>query len=233
MRNRREQMTKQERTRGWIFFALYILVLPILVGLVRFVMESVWAFSLSDVSANFIYHVALTAAICILFSSYLANAWNILQDFLPENLIALGIGFFGYLLLKFLVGVLPLPMVDTLPMDYAQEYLYAPQLTVMVFIFLMPIAEELLFRGLLFGTMKQSSRPLAYTVNILIFCLSAVWPLAITAGDVRYIWNALEYLPAALALCWCYDKGGSIFSPIVLRWMIHAIVLLQGLRMLG
>jgi len=232
MRNRREQMTKQERTRGWIFFALYLLVLPLLVGFVRFVMESVWAFSLSDVSANFIYHVALTAAICILFSSYLVNAWNILLDFLPENLIALGVGLAGFLLLRFLVGLLPIPLVDTTPMDYALEYLFAPRLTVIIFVFLMPIAQELLFRGLMFGTMKQTSRLFAYVVTILIFCLSSVWPLAATAGDARYIWNALEYIPMALALCWCYDKGGAIFSPIVLHWMIHAIVLLQGLRML-
>jgi len=232
LRNRKEQMTKQERTRGWIFFALYILVLPLLVGFVRFVMESVWAFSLSDVSANFIYHVALTAAICILFSSYLLNAWNILLDFLPENLIALGIGLLGFLLLRFLTSKLPLPLVDTMPTSYAQEYLYAPKLTMIVFIFLMPIAEELLFRGLLFGTVKQTSRPFAYGLTVLIFCLSSVWPLAVTAGDARYIWNALEYLPMALSLCWCYDKGGSIFSPIVLHWVIHAITLLHGLSML-
>ena len=232
MRNRREQMTKQERTRGWIFFALYILVLPLLVGLVRYVMESVWAFSLSDVSANFIYNVALTAAICILFSSYLSNAWNILRDFLPENLIALGIGFFAFLLLRLLVGLFPLPLVDTMPMAYAQEYLRAPRLTMLLFVFLMPVAEELLFRGLLFGSIKQYSRPIAYGVTILIFCLYSVWPLAVTAGDVRYIWNGLEYFPMALVLCWCYDKGGSIFSPIVLHWMIHAIMLLQGLSAL-
>lgn len=226
---RREQMTTDERRRGWVFFAAYTFILPWLVGLVRFAAESIWAFSLGDAAANLIYHLLVTILLGLVFWTYLETAWKILREFLPENLIALGIGLMIWISLRWLVGLLPLPLTDPTGGAYAMEFSLSPIVTVIVYVLLMPIAEEVLYRGLLFGTIKQRHRVLAYVITVVVFALSSVWPLAISAGDLRYFWNALEYVPMALALCWCYDKGGSIYTPIILHWVIHAVTLVAAL----
>lgn len=85
---------------------------------------------------------------------------------------------------------------------------------------LVPVVEECLCRGLLFGTLREKNRILAYAVSMLAFALLHVWQYF---GQYSF-WNALlvtvSYLPAGLALAWAYEKGGTIWASI----LTHAIV---------
>ena len=48
--------------------------------------------------------------------------------------------------------------------------------------------------------------------------------------DLRYLLLAVEYLPMGLALTWCYDNGGSSWSPIALHAVINAFTLAGAVR---
>lgn len=222
---RREQMTKDERHRGWVFFAVYVFIFPWLVGVIRYGIERIWAFTLGDAVANLIYHTIVTALMLLIFWTYLENAWHILRQGLAQNFLSLGAGLLLWAVLTFLVDLLPLPLADPMSAEYALEFARSPLITVIVYVFLMPIAEEILYRGLLFGTIKQRHRIAAYVITVLVFSIGSVWHIAISADDARYLLNALDYVPMALALCFCYDRGGSIYTPIVLHWFIHAFTL--------
>ena len=91
---------------------------------------------------------------------------------------------------------------------------------------LAPIAEELLYRGILFGGLYNRS-PLAA------FCLStAVFSLIHIAGYVglfpprTLLLCFLQYLPAGLALAWSWTRSGTILSPILMHIAINAIGIL-------
>jgi membrane protease YdiL (CAAX protease family) len=226
----RPQMTGSERKRGWVFFALYLLVFPYL---------NAWAqrVLLGDAEApaaesNVVYYALLFALALLVFWSFLRHGLSLLVDWLPENCFAFVTGLVGALVLGFLAGLLPMPVENPIPIQYLQEYLLSPTATTVLLVVLMPLIEETLFRGLLFGTLRRESRALAYVVTVLVYALACVWRYVFqpTGVDLRYLLLAVEYLPMSLALCWCYDNGGSIWSAVGLHMVLNAAQLITIVR---
>ena len=89
---------------------------------------------------------------------------------------------------------------------------------------LAPLGEELMFRGGLFGSLRRFGFPLAAGLSALLFGLAHVWPYAFLAPG--YLWYLLQYLPAGLALAWCYQRTGSIWSSILLHMLNNGLSLL-------
>ena len=226
----RPQMTASERKRGWVFFALYLLVFPYL---------NAWAqrallgdAEIPAAEASVAYYALLFALALLVFWSFLRHGFSLLADWLPENCFAFVTGLVGALALSFLAGLLPLPVENPVPMQYLQEYLLSSTATTVLLVVPMPLIEETLFRGLLFGTLRRESRALAYAVTVLVYALSCVWRYMFQpAGvDLRYLLLAVEYLPMSLALCWCYDNGGSIWSAVGLHMVLNAVQLIAVVR---
>lgn len=88
---------------------------------------------------------------------------------------------------------------------------------------LIPVIEECLCRGLLFGMLHQKNRILAYCVSMLVFAALHIWQYAgsYTLGNLLLV--AIAYLPAGLALGWAYEKSGNIWASIVTHSCINFI----------
>lgn len=99
--------------------------------------------------------------------------------------------------------------------------------TVAMTVFMAPIVEELIFRGGIFGMIYPKSRVAAYVMTILIFSVYHVWQFIFVSGDLRYLLFALEYIPASFALCWCYDKSGSLWTCIAFHMSVNAMSVLM------
>ena len=74
----RPQMTASERNRGWVFFALYILVFPRLMG-------SLQRFLSGDAEplvaeSNLLYYSLLFVLTVLVFWSFLRHAFSLLLD---------------------------------------------------------------------------------------------------------------------------------------------------------
>ena len=82
-----------------------------------------------------------------------------------------------------------------------------------------------------FGTSRRYSRILGYLLSTLVYALYCVWQFVYAYGtvDFRYLLLMVEYLPMSLALTWCYDNGGSIWSPIALHMVINTVTLVRAL----
>lgn len=91
-------------------------------------------------------------------------------------------------------------------------------------IFLAPLAEELMFRGGVFGAVRTKSRRAAYIVSALLFAAFHVWSYALE--DPMSLIYVLQYIPAGLALAWCYDKTGSIWGSIFLHMLNNGVSVL-------
>lgn len=219
----RPQMTASERRRGWVFFVLYLLVFPYLNGWAQRLLMGDGEAPVAE--ANVVYYALLFALALLVFWTFLRHGFTLLLDWLPENLFAFFTGLLGAGALRFLVMLLPYPVEDPARMQYLQEYAMAPAATVALVVLLIPLIEETLFRGLLFGSLRHYSRPLAYVVTVLLYALACVWRYALDLGDPRYLLLLVQYLPMSLALAWCYDNGGSIWSTVGLHMTINAVML--------
>ncbi len=223
----RPQMTRSERRRGWIFFALYLLVLPYLNALVQRLLFPDGEIPAAE--AGVVYYAVLTLLALLFFWSFLRHGFSLLLDWLPENSFAFLTGLGGAVLLEYLFSFLPLPVQDPIPLQYAAEYALAPAATAVLVILLIPLVEETLFRGLIFGTFRQYGRPIAYSVAVLLYAFACVWRYALDFGDLAYLLLALRYIPMSLALTWCYDNGGSIWAVVALHAVLNAITLFRAL----
>lgn len=97
-----------------------------------------------------------------------------------------------------------------------------PSMTMIVTVLLAPIAEETMFRGALFGTIRKKSRIAAYIVSVLLFAFYHLWAFALV-GDWRVFIYMLQYFPAGIALAWCYEHAGTLVTPVVLHALINLI----------
>ena len=222
------QMSAHERNRGWVFFALFVLVFPPVMGAIQ---RSIGG-ELPVAEANVIYYLLSVTLVVLVFWSYLRTSFDCLLDRLPENLFAFATGLVGAGVLHLLVMRIPYPVENPNPYNYAEEYLLAPAATVAILVVLMPIVEEVLFRGLLFGALRGYSRILAWVVSILAYCFYCVWQFVFSSAgvDPRYLLLAIQYVPMSAALTWCYDRGGSVWSAVLLHMAINGFTLVSAVH---
>ena len=225
----RPQLTVEEQRVGWVFFALYLLVLPFLVGVVTRFLDEHLELGFTAAESSAIYYAAVLLLLVAVFWDFLKNAFRILSDNPRRNLFALVAGFLGGLLFTVLLSLIPLPVENPVIGDYRGQFLLAPGFTTAVVMFLRPMTEEILYRGLLFGFLRKGSRPLAYAVSIGVAALAAVWQFAIPDGGPLYLLLALRYIPLAAAATWAYDIGGSVLTPMALRVILNGLFLVFAL----
>lgn len=221
-------MSRSERRRGWVFFGLYLLIFPYLSAWMQRVLMGDGEPLVAETGV--VYYVFLFTLALLVFWSFLRRDFADLLDWLPENLFGIAVGLAGTLLLRYLLTLLPLPVSDPVPCQYAVQFALAPAPTLVLTLLLIPVVEECLFRGLIFGSIRQYSLPLAYGVSVLGYALASVWRYALETGDPRYLLLIVLYLPASAALTWCYDNGGSVWGAVILHSAVDGCVLLGVLR---
>jgi len=101
---------------------------------------------------------------------------------------------------------------DAVVMEMAYEDAYK---MMALTVFLAPVIEEVLFRGVIFGTLRKKDKLGAYIVSIVLFSLAHVWQFAVVSMDMTVLLYVLSYIPASFVLAWCYDKTGSIWTGIL------------------
>lgn len=226
-RNWKTEMTVSERQRGWAFFLLYLLVFPRLNAWV----QRLWMgdAEVLTAEANVVYYAFLFTLCLFIFWSFLRTDFLELLDWLPEALSSLVLGFAAGAVGRFLLGRLPLPVADPIPAQYAQEFRAAPLPTLALILLLIPVVEEVVYRGLIYGALRNYSRPLAFAASAVLYALAVVWQYALERSDPRYLLLALLYLPLSAALTWCYDRGGSLWGCAVLHGGFNGLALMAAL----
>lgn len=86
---------------------------------------------------------------------------------------------------------------------------------------LVPIAEETLFRGLIFRGLWDRNRALAYLVSILVFAAVHVVGYIGVLSPLELVLSLIQYLPAGYCLAFAYRYSGSILSPILTHMAVN------------
>ncbi len=90
-------------------------------------------------------------------------------------------------------------------------------------VFFVPVAEELLHRGLIFGVLHKKSRLLAYVVSTIIFAFIHIANYVGRYPADILLLCLVQYIPAGLCLGYAYEKTDSIFCPIIMHMAINSI----------
>lgn len=98
-------------------------------------------------------------------------------------------------------------------------------LTAVGTVILVPPAEELLFRGVLFNKIYQKRPVLAWFISIVSFSLVHLIGYIGQYTPLAFFLAFLQYIPAGVALCFGYVHSGTIFTPILFHTLINAIAM--------
>jgi len=98
-------------------------------------------------------------------------------------------------------------------------------------VLLVPPAEELLFRGVLFNKIYEKKPVLAWILSVTLFSLVHIVGYIGEYSPLGFLLAFLQYLPAGIALCFAYVRAGTIFAPILLHTAINTIAIILEFTM--
>lgn len=212
-------LTKREKIAVFVYFPLHFALLPML-------LYRAFGDTVTESMINLIYY-AVGAVYMLVF------CWGILRrdfDVICERpLRVLIVVFASYALILcfnfvFALIVMLLPDIIINPnnqaiADYATAD-FGPMAAAATF--LVPIVEELMFRAGVFGLIRRRNRVLAYAVSMLLFAFYHIWGYIAIDPVLIYL---LQYLPAAWALCYCYERTNSIWGCIFLHMLVNGVAM--------
>ena len=226
-------LTRLERVGGGVFFALYLLLLPLAAKPALSLLGELLGQRVSEDMGGVIYYYALFAVTVILFHHLLAKTTRRFLDDPGLGLKTAGVGIVAHYglceLASRLGGLLTDRAGNLNDAAISARTAGAPHMTLLIVVFLAPFVEETLFRGLVFGGLKERSRLLAYVVSCALFALLHVWQFAVANRDAGYLLLMVQYLIPGLVLAWAYDHSGTLWASIGLHAGINALSVLSGL----
>ena len=219
-------MSKNEQILGFVYLLFEILVLPSLL----YYLNSLLPTPLSDGRLNFLYFSLNFIAVCFLFRSFIQRSFTrIKTDFGTFLLITVG-GFGVYYVTNLLMNMLinlVVPNFANLNDHSIVQLIGNDQISMIIgTILLAPVAEELLHRGLVFGTLRPKSLWAAYLVSTILFSIVHIMGYIGVYSLPHLLVAFMQYLPAGLILAWTYHKSGNIFSPILIHIAVNTSAIL-------
>ena len=224
-RNLYISMSRSEKILGWLYMAFSFLALPSLLQLLNQNLTS----PMNEGTLNFVYYCVNFFAIVCIFHTFLRNSlvamWRDLWNFIQ----AVVLGYVAYWaatrVMDFCMGYL-MPGFQNVN-DSSMVTMAQTNYTLMAIgvTLLVPLTEEVLFRGLIFRNLYRSSQVAAYLLSMAAFAALHVLGYIGSESVTTLVICFLQYLPAGLCLAWTYTKADNIFAPVVVHALVNAIAI--------
>lgn len=219
-----DYLKKTEFWSAMILLLLHVVLFPIALS----VLLSMYPQLLTEPQANLAYYVVTTTLVFLLMGRYLRRSFDVLIDNIFGCLRSFGLGIIMFFVLNtvagLVMGALGLADGDNLNQEAINGMLAENRgMIVAMTVFLAPVAEETLFRGGLFCGLYRRGRWLAYGVCVLAFSVYHVWQYALAMWDISYLLMAIQYIPAAVTLCWVYEQSGSVWTSIFFHMGVNLL----------
>lgn len=223
------RMSRTQTALGWCYLPVHIAVLPVLLGLYAAVSPE-----LGVTGVNLIYYGAGLVFCLTVMLRFLRAGFDAMLDRPGRCVLAGVLALFADYAMSTLCALLLLALLSAVAnpngavlADMAEQ---DPGAIRALGLFIGPIVEETLFRGVVFGSLRTRSRVLAYAVSTLLFGLYHVWQYALAYADAALLLYAVQYVPISLALDWCYERTESVWPPVFVH-MISNAASLAALRL--
>ena len=90
-------------------------------------------------------------------------------------------------------------------------------------VFFVPVAEETLYRGLLFQTMQRQNRLMAYIMSVALFSSIHVMGYVGIYDPLTLTLCFVQYLPVGVILALAYEQTDTVITPILIHTFINLI----------
>jgi membrane protease YdiL (CAAX protease family) len=214
-------MTDKERLAGWCYFGFQLIVLPEILALGNALLPK----PLNVTYLNILLFVINFAVILCIFHRYLWNSLTAANRNLWRTLKSAFLAFCVYYVSNMLVNALIFRLMPSFynVNDSSIDLMAAQNYSLMTFcvMVLVPIVEETLYRGLLFGSLYRKNHWLGYIVSVTVFALIHVVGYVGNYSLFQLFLCLLQYLPAGIALAWAYVEADTIWAPILIHMTIN------------
>ena len=221
--------------RGEVIFGIIYLVLHMLfIGPAIYLGFLALGTSLSAIALNLIYFLTATLVSVLIMRRYLIASFARFRTYgFLQNLKVFGLGLairYGSAIPLSTLILILLPDFSATPNTEAVHELANQHFffTAFLAVVLAPIVEELLFRGAIYGGLRNKSKVAAYLVSTLLFALLHVLSFLFFIPLGTLFLMMLLYIPSGFALAWSYEKSGNIWTPIFLHALMNVIALALG-----
>ena len=217
-------MTPTERVLGWIWLPVNTFLLPILAAVYVYANPD----QLSDGALNLVTFAVSAVALLLMLHRFWRESFHRMLDRPGRCLGAMLLGGLVNYALSLAVSPVLLLALDgavdnpnnAALLEIAQQDL---GMIKAASVFLAPLVEETLFRGVVFGSLRPKHRLLAYALSTGLFSLLHVWQYILVSADASLLVYALQYIPSGVALAYCYERSGSIWPPIFLHMLLNTV----------
>lgn len=217
-------MTPTERVLGWIWLPVNTFLLPILAAVYVYANPD----QLSDGALNLVTFAVSAVALLLMLHRFWRESFHRMLDRPGRCLGAMLLGGLVNYALSLAVSPVLLLALDgavdnpnnAALLEIAQQDL---GMIKAASIFLAPLVEETLFRGVVFGSLRPRRRVLAYALSTGLFSLLHVWQYILVSADASLLVYALQYIPSGVALAYCYERSGSIWPPVFLHMLLNTV----------
>lgn len=217
---------QKERLFGYVFLFAQMLIIPLVVVFI------VSLFGITSVSVqNFLYFsLNFSLAVSLFLRFWIRSA----KDLLQRSLLILrtaatyfGVYYLCTILINYLIFSLDPQFSnanDSTIAAIGAEYKLIISICVVFFV---PPAEELLFRGFVFGRLYPRYPILAYVLSALTFSAIHIIGYIGSVPSFRLILSLLQYIPVSICLARSYVESRNIFTPILIHSVINLIAVLS------
>jgi len=217
--------SRKEISWGWRYLAFEIAFLGYFLSLAIYLLQLPWGGS----ELNLVFFFLNFVVAVIIFRRFIRSTLRLVTKRILVILISVVAGFFAYYTLTTFVSIAIVTIepaffnVNNANLSTISQKYYA--LTAICTVVLVPITEELLHRGAIFGGLYRRSRAAAYLVSTFVFALVHITGYIGYFGPKTLLLCFMQYLPAGLCLAAAYDLTGCILTPI----LIHAVINTVGI----
>ena len=220
---------RYERIIGWIYMPLFFIGLPMLVSIAAMLL----GFNVMSTGVQLYLSIGLELfsflLLAVCFHRYLGRSLRQARCFPGRYVVAVVAGvviyYFGTALVSYLTQLIE-PGLENIN-DNTIESMAGINVPLMLVytILLAPLVEELLFRGMIFTSIRVHSRFWAYAVSMAAFSL-----IHVMGYLGRYPLHTLalcfvQYLPASFALAWALEYSGTIWASISVHMIANTIAM--------
>ncbi len=223
------RLTDQEQIWALLYLLFSYLLLP---GLLYGLIDRL-GLTLGDIWANFLYFTVNFLMVLWIFGGFFRRSLAFIVHNVLDFLIAVTLGFAFYWVCSWGLSVVYgrfFPEFGNL--NDGSIVAMAQSNFPVIFVgtvILVPVAEEALHRGLVFGSLYHKNAAVAYLLSTVIFASVHLMGYVGVYSSLHLALAFLQYVPAGLALAWAYRRSGSIFAPMVMHAVINALGMLAQL----
>ena len=215
--------TRRQTLLGWAYLLITLFVLPSALHTVN----DMLATPLSESVLNSIFFAVNFLVVVGIFHDFLWESLKAAAEKMWKCLIVAGLGlavYFGSLWLIKQGIVFIKPDFSNVNDSSISDMLHQrTPLLAFATVFFVPVAEETLYRGLLFQTMHRQNRLLGYVVSVAVFAAIHIMDYVGAYDFLTLTLCYIQYLPAGIILALAYEQTDTVITPILIHIFINLI----------